>query len=71
MESRIRNFEVVDDRVAEIVRRKSPAERLAMVDWLRRIAREMVRANITRENPDWSAAETGRQVARRISRGAV
>ncbi len=71
MESRIRTIEVVDDRVAEILRKKSAAERLAIVDGLWRFAREMIRANIAREHLEWSMEEVQRQVARRMSHGAV
>jgi hypothetical protein len=71
MESRIRTFEVVDDRVAEILRKKSAAERLAIVDGLWRFAREMFGANIAREHPEWSEGEIQRQVVRRMSHGAV
>jgi len=71
MKSRIRTIEVVDDNVAEILRKKSPAERLAIADGLWRFAREMIRANVAREHPEWSEAEVQRQVARRMSRGAV
>jgi len=71
MQSPIRTIEVVDDRVAEILRKKSAAERLAIVDGLWRLAREMIRANIAREHPEWSEEEIQRQVARRMSHGAV
>jgi len=71
MESRIRTIEVVDDGVAEILRKKSAAERLAIADGLRRFPREMIGANIAREHPEWSEEEIQRQVARRMSHGAV
>jgi hypothetical protein len=70
MDSRIRTMEIVDDRVAEILRSKSPAERLAIADGMRRFARRMIREIIAREHPDWSEAEINRQVARRMSHGA-
>ena len=39
IDSRIRTMEIVDDRVAEILRSKSPAERLAIADGMWRFAR--------------------------------
>ena len=70
MDSRIRTMEIVDDRVAEILRSKSPAERLAIADGMWRFARRMIREIVAREHPDWSEAEINRQVARRMSHGA-
>jgi Rv0078B-related antitoxin len=70
MDSRSRTMEIVDDRVAEILRSKSPAERLVIADGMWRFARRMIREIIVREHPDWSEAEINRQVARRMSHGA-
>jgi Rv0078B-related antitoxin len=70
MDSRSRTMDIVDDRVAEILRSKSPAERLAIADGMWRFARRMIREIIVREHPDWSEAEINRQVARRMSHGA-
>jgi hypothetical protein len=70
MESRIRTIEIVDDRVAEILRSKTPAERLAIADGIWRFARQMIRAIIAREHSEWSEDEIERQVARRMSHGA-
>lgn len=63
-------FEIVDDRVAEILRKKTPAERLAIADGMWRFARDMIHAIISREHPDWPEDEIRRQVARRMSHGA-
>jgi Rv0078B-related antitoxin len=71
MESRIPTIEVVDDTVADVLRNKSVAERLAIVDGLRRLAREVIRANVAREHPEWSEAQFRRQVARRMWHGAA
>jgi hypothetical protein len=70
MERTVRTVEIVDERVAEILRKKTPAERLAIADGLWRFAREMIHAIIAREHPDWSEDEIRRQVARRMSHGA-
>jgi hypothetical protein len=70
MDSRIQKMEIVDDRVAEILRSKTPAERLAIADGMWWFARRMIREIVAREHPDWSEAEINRQVARRMSHGA-
>lgn len=71
MDRTVRTIEIVDERVAEILRKKTPAERLAIADGLWRFARDMTRAIIAREHPDWSEDEIRRQVARRMSHGAL
>src|SRR5271163_1882321 len=53
MDSRIRTMEIVDDRVAEILRSKSPAERLAIANGMWRFARRMIREIIARDHPGW------------------
>jgi hypothetical protein len=68
---RIRTIEVIDTQVAEILRKKTPAERLAMADGMWRFARQMIHAIIAQEHPAWSEAEIQRHVARRMSHGAV
>jgi hypothetical protein len=63
--------EVVCDRMALILRRKTPQERLAIVAGLWRLARRLVTASVRSMHPDWGEAEIRREVARRMSHGAV
>jgi hypothetical protein len=63
--------EVLDDRVAEILRAKTPAERLAMTFRMWSFVRDLIRRVLAREHPEWSEAEVARETARRMSRGAV
>jgi len=49
-------IEVVDDAIAEILRRKSPGERFAMVASGWRMARGLVECSIRRNHPDWDDA---------------
>ena len=63
--------EVLDDRMAAILRTKTPAERLAIAFGMWSFAREMIRLNTRRQHPEWSEAEVGQHVARRMSHGAV
>jgi Rv0078B-related antitoxin len=60
MPSRFQNIDVIDDRVAEILRQKSDAERLAMVDQMWCFARDMIRINLRRDHPDWTEEEVDR-----------
>lgn len=63
--------EVLDDAMAEVLRSKTPAERLAIAFALWRFASGMVREQVRSQHPDWNLAELDRQVARRMSHGAV
>ena len=58
MNSKIASIEIVDDRVADILRQKTPAERLAIADGLWQFAREMIHDVIAQEHPDWDESET-------------
>jgi hypothetical protein len=62
-------IEVVDNAVAAVLRRKSGGERLRMVDALYRSARRLIEANVRLTHPDWDAAATRREVARRMAGG--
>jgi hypothetical protein len=70
MDRRIRDIEILDDRMAALLQDKTEAERLAMVDGFWRFARQVVRAMVDQDHPDWSEDEVRREVARRMSRGA-
>jgi len=65
------SFDVVDDAVADILRKKTEAERLAIAFGMWEFARQMIHSVVTAEHPDWSEQEVKRQVARRLSHGAV
>jgi hypothetical protein len=63
--------EAVDPEMAEILRRKTPAERLAIAAGLWRSARVLLTSNLRSLHPDWDEARLQREVVRRLSRGAV
>ena len=65
------NIEVVDDQMAEIYRSKSPMERLAIAHGMWRSARRMIDNVVRDQHPDWTDDQIQRDVARRISHGAV
>lgn len=62
---------MVDDAMAEILRQKTSAERLAIANGIWRFARDMIRATIAQEHSEWSQEDLNRAVARRMSHGAV
>ena len=64
-------IEVVDDAMADVLRRKSGMERLAIASRMWSSVRDMLIAHLRREHPDWSAEEIQRETARRMSHGAV
>lgn len=63
-------IEVIDDAMVEVLRAKSGAERLRIVDGLVRSARELVAAGVRAQYPDWEHHQVERETARRLSRGA-
>jgi hypothetical protein len=64
-------IEVVDDEVAEVLRLKTPAERIKIGFDMWLSARNMLTAHLKRTHPDWKTEEVHREVARRLSRGSV
>ncbi len=64
-------IEVMDDMMAEILRRKTPAERLAIGFGLWRSAQKLLRGQLASLHPEWNEQRLSREVARRLSRGAV
>ncbi len=64
-------IEVMDDTMAEILRRKTPAERLAIGFGLWRSAQKLLRGQLASLHPEWDAQQLEREVARRLSHGAV
>lgn len=63
--------EVLDDRTAEILRSKTPAERLMIVAQMWEFAAQLVRDTIHSQHPDWPAEQVEQQVVRRMSHGAI
>ena len=59
-------IEVVDDAIAEALRRKSPGERLGMVIDFWGFARDWIRASIASQHPDWDGAAVDAEVSRRL-----
>ncbi|THJ25598.1 MAG: hypothetical protein CAF45_000760 [Nitrospira sp. CG24E] len=62
-------IEVVEDRMADVLRTKTPAQRLAIGFGLRRSAEKLIRAHLTSAHPDWSVQRVSQEVVRRLSHG--
>lgn len=66
-----KRLEMVDDTMAEILRQKTPIERLRIAAGMWRSARVILRGAIQTEHPDWNAEQINQEIARRISHGLV
>jgi Rv0078B-related antitoxin len=66
-----RRYEMVDDVMVEVLRAKTPDEKLAMLDGLWRMARDLIRDKLRQDHPDWNADQIARETARRLSHGTV
>jgi hypothetical protein len=64
-------IEVVDDAMAEVFRRKTPAERIGMGFALWTSVRGMLITHLKRTHPEWSTEMVEKEVVRRLSHGAV
>jgi hypothetical protein len=62
---------MVDDAMAEVLRRKTDEERLAITLSLWRRARDLIRADVRAAHPDWDEDQVNRAVAWRMSHGLV
>ena len=63
-------YEMIDDQMAEILRAKTPIERLKMAESMQRMARGLIRDKLRFDHPDWTTEQIDREVARRILHGA-
>jgi hypothetical protein len=66
-----RNIEVMDDQMAAVLRAKTGAQRLQIADRMFRMASELITGRVREEHPDWPEPQVRREVARRLSHGAV
>ena len=62
-------FETIDPQMAEVLRAKTGAQRLQIVDALYRSARSLIESNIRTRYPDWNDATVLKMIARRIAGG--
>lgn len=62
-------IEVVDDNVAAVLRRKTPAERIQMALAANRMVRLRIAGHLQTIHPDWSQEEIQAEIARRMRLG--
>ncbi len=63
--------EMMDPMMVEVMRQKSPAERLAIACGMWESARSIIRGTIRQQHPNWSEERVNREIARRISHGVI
>jgi len=66
-----KRYEIMDDAMAEVFRGKTPDEKLAMLDGMWRMARNLIRDKLRQDHPEWSEDQVAHETARRMSRGAL
>ncbi len=64
-------IEVIDDDMAEVLRHKTGAERLAIASAMFASARRMLISHLRATHPEWNEEQVLREAARRLSHGAV
>ena len=63
-------IEVVDDRLAEVLRQRTPAQRVRMISQAHRTMRLVVEGGVRTRHPDWKDDRVKAEVVRRMTRGA-
>lgn len=64
-------IEVVDDAMAEMLRRKTSAERIQIGFSIWTSVYNMLMVHLKRTNPEWSPERLNQEVVRRLAHGAV
>ncbi|MHC4876295.1 MAG: hypothetical protein ACYTGL_07340 [Planctomycetota bacterium] len=64
-------IEVVDDAIADVLRQKTHAQRVAMVSDAHETARQLVTGGVRDQHPDWNEEQVQAEVARRLLGEAV
>jgi hypothetical protein len=64
-------YDVIDEEMAAVLREKTEQQRLEMGFAMWRFARDLMRAAISAEHPDWIDEDIQREVAKRMSHGTV
>ncbi len=71
MSRQVPKFDVIDDRMAAVLREKTPLERLQIGFEMWHSARRMLHAIVSADHADWSEEDVQQEVAKRMSHGAV
>ena len=59
-------IEVVDDAVADVLRRKTPTERVEMILDANRTMRLLIEGHLRTWHPDWPDEQVAAEIARRM-----
>ncbi len=62
------HIKIVSDEMVEILRRKTPLERLVMGERMFWQARQLIVMSIRNDHPEWSDQEVKKDVVRRMHR---
>ncbi len=63
--------EVLDDIMADILRHKTPAERISIGFGLWVAARDMLALHLHQIHPQWTEEQLRHEIVRRLSHGAI
>lgn len=63
------NIEVIDDQLAEVLRSKTPAERVQMIGAANRTARLLAAAGVRYQHPEWNDVQIQAEIIRRVTGG--
>ena len=64
-------IEVVDDKMAQVLRLKTGAERLQIASEMFSSARQMIINMLRSQHPDWNEQKVNAETARRLSHEAL
>ena len=64
-------IEMVEEAMAKVLRRKTPAERIAIGFSLWESARAFLTAHLEKSHPAWDENQVESEVAKRLSHGAA
>jgi hypothetical protein len=62
-------IEVIDDDLAEVLRQKTPAQKIEMIGAANRTARLLAAAGVRHQHPDWDETQIQSEVRRRVCSG--
>jgi hypothetical protein len=65
------SFEMLNDEMADILRRKTPIDRLQILGRMWKSARVLLRGSIRTFHPEWNEEQVNRELIRRISHGVI
>ncbi len=66
-----KNIEIIDDLMAEILRKKTPQQRLTIAFSIWISAKKCITNYLRSEHPDWDDSRIQKEVAKRLSHGII